>query len=554
MRELDVNALEHLADLAGLEPEAALDGGMAGRLAAVERWLAVLDAAPEVPDAGPRPGPPPRADDPLPGLDREAVLASAPRAREGFFSAPPLRGRESGPGGEASAAAEGRPDPIVDPLNCWRELADSVPDAAAAPVPAPDAPLRGLGVALKANICCPGLPADCCSRILAGWRPPYAATAVERLLAAGARILGTTNMDEFAMGSSTENSAFGPTRNPAAPQRVPGGSSGGAAAAVAAGLADFALGSDTGGSVRQPAHCCGVVGLKPTYGRISRFGLVAFASSLDQIGPLAPTVERCAAVYAAIAGSDPRDATSLADPVGDPVGACSLPAAGLKAALPRIDQGAGVEPGVAAACEAAAAALRDAGVEVFETEPPPWEEALAAYHVLAAAEASANLARYDGSLYGARPAGAGGGWADVVRAARSRGFGPEVRLRILLGTYVLSAGYGEDRYRQALRTRAAVAARLDALLDGCDAIALPTSPRVAFPIGRAAEDPLRMYRADSFTVPANLAGLPAISVPAGRDPSGLPVGFQLIGRRLGEETLFRLAAAMRRELAGREGA
>ncbi len=552
MNDVDPAKLEHLAILAGLDPEVAEREGLTGRLAAVGEWLAVLDGQshPSVAADSAFGLAPPRNDAPEPGLQRETAYCAAPEVEDGFFSVPPLRGVDD---------RRRSPDPIpaprvADDLNCWRALAD--PGAAS---PAPDAatdagPLAGLGAAIKANICCPGLPADCCSRILGGWLPPYAATVVERLRAAGVRILGTTNMDEFAMGSSTENSAFGPTINPRAPGRVPGGSSGGAAAAVAAGLADFALGSDTGGSVRQPAHCCGVVGLKPTYGRVSRFGLVAFASSFDQIGPLAPTVTRCAEVYAAIAGHDPRDATSLVEKVGDPVAACSGSARAMRVGAPRGLLESGVEPGVAAAFARSLDALRAAGARIVDIEQPAVDSALAAYYVLASAEASANLARYDGSLYGARRTVPGGGWDDSVRATRSAGFGTEVQLRILLGTYVLSAGYGKNRYRQAQQARAAVAAGLGDVLAGCDAIATPTSPHVAFPFGDRIDDPVRMYLADSFTVPANLAGLPAISVPAGDDPAGLPVGCQLTGRALGEEAILTLAAALERELAGREGA
>jgi aspartyl-tRNA(Asn)/glutamyl-tRNA(Gln) amidotransferase subunit A len=408
-------------------------------------------------------------------------------------------------------------------------------------------PLAGVPVALKDNLSTRGIPTTCASRILEGFRPAYDATAVERLVAAGAVILGKANMDEFAMGSSGENSAFGPTRNPWDVERVPGGSSSGSAAAVAAEIAPIALGSDTGGSVRQPGALCGVFALKPTYGRVSRYGLIAFASSLDQIGPFARTSEDLLLALHAIAGHDPRDSTShpgahrFAGPkLSDP------PTLGVPHAL--LEDGLDADTGAIA--EQAIERFRGLGMRIADVTLPRPEHALAAYYLAANAEASANLARYDGVRYGRRvaegSAGNGGQGTDelmsLYEATRSAGFGPEVKRRIMLGTYALSAGYYDAYYLRAQKARSVIRTELLAQLAGVDAILLPTSPTVAFRLGERTADPLAMYLSDLFTIPVNLAGLPALSFPAGRGPeTGLPVGMQLIGRPFAEESLIELS-------------
>ncbi len=433
-------------------------------------------------------------------------------------------------------------------LRCYAWLAapqEFPATATAPPPPAGERPLWGVPGALKANMATRGEPTDCGSRLLAPWRAPYDATVAERLRAAGSHFLGKTNMDEFAMGSSTEHSAHGPTRNPWDPERIPGGSSGGAAAAVAADLAFYALGSDTGGSIRQPAHCCGVVGLKPTYGRVSRYGLVALASSLDQIGPLTKDVADCALVYAAIAGHDPRDSTSLAAPVGDPVAAAARPARGLRVGVPWTLLAEGVDPDVTADFEATLADLRAAGVTVVGVDLPTLPYAIATYYIICTAEASSNLARYDGVRYGRR-AGAAADLAAMVAATRTDGLGAEVKLRILLGTFVLSAGYHDAYYRRALAARELMRDDFRRVFAACDAVALPTAPTAAFRLGEKLADPLQMYLSDVFTAPANLTGLPALSVPTGLDRAGLPLSLQLIGPPLGEETLLTLAGETER--------
>jgi aspartyl-tRNA(Asn)/glutamyl-tRNA(Gln) amidotransferase subunit A len=414
-------------------------------------------------------------------------------------------------------------------------------------------PLAGIPVAVKDNICTCDLPTTCGSRMLEGYVSPYEATVVRRLRAAGALIVGKTNLDEFAMGSSTETSAFGPTRNPWDRERVPGGSSGGSAAAVAAGLVPVALGSDTGGSVRQPASFCGVVGLKPTYGRVSRYGLVAFASSLDQIGPLASTVADAALVLQVIAGADPLDSTSADEPVPDYVAASGAGPEGLVVGVPREYFAGDLEEEVAALCRAAVERLAELGAEVREVSLPNTAYAIPAYYLVATAEASSNLARYDGVRYGRRAAaeGAAGGAAAVYRETRGRGFGREVKRRIILGTYGLSAGYYEECYGRGQRVRRLIAADFDcAFAAGVDVLFTPTAPTPAFRIGERADDPLEMYRSDVFTVTANLAGLPALSLPIGRR-DGLPVGGQFIGRRFDEPTVLRAAAALERSIAER---
>ncbi len=404
-------------------------------------------------------------------------------------------------------------------------------------------PLAGVPVALKDNLAHEGQPCGCASRVLEGYIAPYTATAVSRLLGAGAVVLGRANMDEFAMGSSTETSAYGPAYNPWDRGRVPGGSSGGSAVAVAAGVCPLALGSETGGSVRQPASLCGVVGVKPTYGRISRYGLVAFGSSVDQIGPIGRTVEDAALATALMSGLDGHDPTTLSAPVPDLVSACAAPVRGLTIGVAEEAWGEGVEPGVIAACRAALDALVAEGVRVVPVRVPLLPLSIAIYQVLTASEASSNLARFDGVRYGPREA------AETLEQlyvrTRSARFGAEVQRRILLGTFALSAGYADQYYGRARAAQRRLAEDLALALTGVDAIVTPTSPTVAFPLGAKASDPLAMYLSDIFTAPANLAGLPAISVPCGLS-EGLPVGLQLMGPTLGEPTLFALAAAVER--------
>jgi aspartyl-tRNA(Asn)/glutamyl-tRNA(Gln) amidotransferase subunit A len=402
-------------------------------------------------------------------------------------------------------------------------------------------PLCGVPVALKDNLCTRGIPTTCSSRILEGWRPPYDATVVERLREAGAVLVGKTNMDEFAMGSSTENSATGPTRNPHATDRVPGGSSGGSAAAVAAGLVPVALGSDTGGSVRQPAALCGVVGFKPTYGAVSRYGLVAFASSLDQIGPLTATVADAALVFDVIGGHDPLDSTSLDRPRPRALDAVGGDIGGLTVGVVRelVDA---ADPDVAACCRTAADVLSEAGAHVEEVGIPEVRLGLSAYYLIAPGEASSNLARYDGVRYGLRVDA-----DDTVAmnvATRTAGFGDEVKRRIMLGTYVLSAGYMDAYYNQALRARTRIIMAFASAYARCDVLIGPTSPTTAFPIGSKTDDLLAMYRNDVCTIPCNLTGEPAVSVPFGAGRDGLPVGVQVLGPSLSEATVLQVAAVL----------
>jgi len=433
------------------------------------------------------------------------------------------------------AALRNRPDDF----NCftWRAK-DTVCDPGGDPPPVATAPLWGIGGVVKANICVRGEPTDCGSRFLADWRPPYDATVVTRLRAAGAHLLGATVMDEFGMGSSTEYSAVGPARNPHDPTRVPGGSSGGAAAAVAAGLAYFGLGSDTGGSVRQPAHCCGIVGLRPTYGTVSRHGLVAYASSLDQIGPLARTVDDCAAVYAAVSGYDRHDDTT----------ATSRPADGDERSVAdlvvgvHLDLLALADDDTGADFERTLDVMRRVGVTVIDVTLPNPRDMLAAYYIIAAAEASANLARFDGLAYGVRVEGAT--YEDMVGRSRTAGFGCEVKRRILMGAFVLSEGHRDAYYGRAMRARHLMTRQYLDTLKRCDALATPTAPTGAFPLGERLDDPRRMYDSDVFTVGPSLARLPALTVPTGRDRDGLPLSLQLTGRPGGEETLFTLGAAV----------
>ncbi|GAC1531793.1 MAG: Asp-tRNA(Asn)/Glu-tRNA(Gln) amidotransferase subunit GatA [Acidimicrobiales bacterium] len=404
-------------------------------------------------------------------------------------------------------------------------------------------PLAGVPIALKDNLCTRGIPTTAASRILEGWRPPYDATVVERLRAAGAVALGKTNLDEFAMGSSTENSAFGPTRNPWDHDRVPGGSSGGSAAAVAAGFAPLSLGSDTGGSIRQPAALCGVVGVKPTYGAVSRYGLIAFASSLDQIGPFARTVHDAALLLTAIAGPDPRDSTSWPEPFGDVLGGLADGVDGLRVGVVRELSGEGIAADVAARVRQAADALEAAGAKVGEASVPAARYALSAYYLIAPAEASSNLSRYDGVRYGLRSPDA----VDIAHmygATRAAGFGTEVKRRIMLGTYALSAGYYDAYYGQAQRARTLVIRDFATAYEDFDVLLAPTTPTTAFAFGDKTADPLSMYLSDVCTIPSNLAGHPAMSVPFGTGADGLPIGVQVLAPALGEQVMFRVAATL----------
>ena len=414
----------------------------------------------------------------------------------------------------------------------------------------PDAegPLADATVAVKDNISTEGIRTTCGSEMLADYVPPYSATVVDRLTEAGATVVGKTNMDEFGMGTTTETSAFGPTRNPVDTDRVPGGSSGGSAAAVAAGEADVALGSDTGGSVRCPAAFCGVVGIKPTYGLVSRYGLIAYANSLEQIGPIAGTVEEAAAALDVIAGDDPHDGTTR--DLGEVEGAA--PEAGYAAAADGDVDGMtigiptelfdGADERVVETVEAAIADLEARGAETTEISLPSVEHAVQAYYVIAMAEASSNLARFDGVRYGHR-SDSDGNWNESFAETREEGFGAEVKRRILLGTYALSAGYHDKYYDKAQDARAWVRQDFEAAFDDVDVIASPTMPVLPFELGESLDDPLRMYLADANTTPANLANLPAISVPAG-EADGLPVGLQLVGPKFGEETIVRAASAV----------
>ena len=409
----------------------------------------------------------------------------------------------------------------------------------------PRSPLDGIPVLLKDNIVQAGEPATCASRILEGYVSPYDATVTERLREAGAIIVGRTNMDEFAMGSSTESSIHGPSHNPWDPRRACGGSSGGSAAAVAAGLVPLAFGSDTGGSIRQPASFCGVVGLKPSYGRVSRWGLVAFASSLDQIGPFARSVSDCALALEVIGGHDARDSTSLPEAMPDLRTALSGDVEGLTIGLPKeyfVEEG--VSPGVLTRVREAIAVLEEAGARFVEVTLPHTRYTIATYYLVATAEASSNLARFDGVRYGRRAEGVRD-LTDLYERSRSEGFGAEVKRRILLGTYVLSAGYYDAYYGKAQRVRTLIRQDFDRAYQRCDVILTPTSPETAFELGAKSDDPIAMYLSDVYTVSANLAGLPALSMPCGSS-EGLPVGLQLVGRSLDEATLLRVGDAFER--------
>ena len=402
-------------------------------------------------------------------------------------------------------------------------------------------PLAGLPLAVKDVLSTRGVPTTCSSRILAGYKPAYDATAVQRLERAGAMMLGKTNCDEFAMGGSNENSAYGPVRNPVALDRVPGGSSGGSAAAVAADLAVAALGTDTGGSIRQPGAFCGIPGMMPTYGRVSRYGLIAFASSLDRIGPFARNVRDAATLLTVMAGKDPLDSTSADLPVEDYGASLDQPVKGMRIGVPTDYFGEGLDPQVKERVEAGSATLERLGCRRVPLRMPHTEYAVATYYLIATAEASSNLARYDGVRYGVRVPGAT--LMEMYRKTRGKGFGAEVKRRIMLGTYALSAGYYDAYYLKAQKARALIARDFAQAFEQVDAIVTPTSPVPAFRLGERTADPLAMYLADIYTVTGSLAGVPGISVPAGRTPEGLPVGLQIFGPAFGEARMLQLAHA-----------
>lgn len=453
-------------------------------------------------------------------------------------------------GGSARAAVEATVAAVAarnEELNVFLHVdADAAlaeADAIDARVAAGEDPgiLAGVPVAIKDNICQTGVPTTCSSKILEGWRPPYNATVIDRLRAAGAIPFGKTNLDEFAMGSSTENSAFGPTRNPLDPSRVPGGSSGGSAAAVAANMTPLSLGSDTGGSIRQPAALCGLVGVKPTYGLVSRYGLIAFASSLDQIGPFAHSVTDAALLLEAISGHDPLDSTSLPEPAPSLVAHVNDGVAGKRVAWVR-ELVEGADESVVASVEKAREALRDAGATIVELSIPELRLGLSAYYLIAPAEASSNLARYDGVRFGQRVDG-----EDVtamMEATRTAGFGAEVKRRIMLGTYALSAGYFDAYYGQALKVRTLMIEAFSRAYGEADMLLGATTPSVAFEFGSKTKDPMAMYLSDVFTIPTNLAGDAAISVPVGTGEAGLPIGVQLLGPGRSEASLFAAARVL----------
>jgi len=437
---------------------------------------------------------------------------------------------------QAITAAEN----LNETLNAFLEIDREGALERAAAIENSDGALAGLPVAVKDNICVVGLQASCGSRILGDYHPPYNATVIERLTQAGGVVIGKTNCDEFAMGSSNENSAFGPVRNPWDTTRVPGGSSGGSAAAVAAGIVPVALGSDTGGSVRQPASLCGVVGLKPTYGRNSRYGLVAFASSLDQVGIFARRVEDVASVLGVIAGRDPHDATTADVPVPDYTAALTGDLKGARVGFPRALFGEGLDEEVGDAVKGVVKVYRDLGVEIVDVDLPHAQYAIAVYYIIATAEASSNLARFDGVRYGFRAEDTPE-LRQMYRRTREEGFGAEVKRRIMLGTYVLSAGYYDAYYLKAQKVRTLIENDFLSAFERCDAIITPTAPTTAFALGEKVDDPLAMYLNDIYTVTANLAGVPGISVPCGLSSERLPIGFQLLGPYWSEPTLFKLA-------------
>ncbi len=403
-------------------------------------------------------------------------------------------------------------------------------------------PLYGVPMAIKDNICTKGVKTSCASKILGDFKPPYDATAAERMEQAGCVSLGKLNMDEFAMGSTTETSFYGPTRNPWDTGRVPGGSSGGAAAAVAGRECWYALGSDTGGSIRQPASYCGVTGIKPTYGTVSRYGLIAYASSLDQIGPLARSAADCAAVLDALMGKDPRDGTSLDVPAGGLLASLTGDVRGMKIGLPADCFGEGLDPEVRRAVLEAAAVLKSRGAQLVEFDFPVMEYVVPTYYIIAAAEASSNLSRFDGVKYGWRAEGYED-LTDLYCKTRTQGFGAEVKRRILLGTFVLSSGYYDAYYKKALQVKGLVKAAFDQAFERCDLMLTPVAPTTAPKLGESLSDPLQMYLSDIDTVSVNLAGLPGLSMPCGFDKGGMPIGAQLIGPALGEAAVLNAAHA-----------
>lgn len=416
-------------------------------------------------------------------------------------------------------------------------------------------PLAGVPIAIKDVLCTIGEPTTCGSKMLENFRPPYDATVVARLRQADAVLIGKANMDEFAMGSSTENSAFGPTRNPWDLDRAPGGSSGGSAAAVAAGFAPLALGSDTGGSIRQPAALCGIVGMKPTYGRVSRYGLIAFASSLDQVGPFSRDLSDCALLLKVIAGHDPLDSTSVDTAVPDYSASIDDPPASLRIGLVREFFGEGLDPEVEQAVQEAVRVFTAAGARVSDVSLPHSKYGVPAYYIVAPAECSSNLARYDGTIYGHRAADIEPKYpgeedlAPIVRlmmASRAEGFGAEVKRRVMLGTFALSAGYADQYYNQALKVRRLIRNDFDTAFRDVDVLVGPTSPTAAFKLGEKTADPLAMYLSDIYTITTNLAGIPGISIPCGLTKSGLPIGLQLLAPAFAEETLLRSARVFER--------
>ena len=444
----------------------------------------------------------------------------------------------------------------LDRLNVYVHLDPEVVLAQARAVDAkrragqPLGALAGVPVAIKDVLCVEGEPTTCGSRMLRTFRPPYDATVIARLKAADAILFGKTNMDEFAMGSSTENSSYGPTRNPWDEDRIPGGSSGGSAAAVAADLAPLALGSDTGGSIRQPAALCGIVGLKPSYGRVSRYGLVAFASSLDQIGPIAHDLADTALILGAISGRDPLDSTSVDTAVPDYTATLDTPPPGLRVGVVPEFFGAGLDAEVEAAIREAVRVYKAAGATIKEVPLPHSKYGVPAYYIVAPAECSSNLARYDGTIYGHRAEDFSPRYSGeedlpplirMMMASRAEGFGPEVKRRIMLGTFCLSAGYADQYYNQALKVRRLIRNDFDAAFKEVDVVLGPTSPTAAFKLGEKTSDPLAMYLSDIYTITANLAGIPGLSVPCGLTKSGLPIGMQLLAPAFAEETLLRTA-------------
>ncbi len=471
-------------------------------------------------------------------LDMDQVtLAQAVRGlRTGAFSSVALT--------RAMLAAVAARNPAVNAFS-WVDEGDAIQQAEAADAArraGQTGALLGVPLAIKDVLNVAGQPCTCGSKILQGYTALYDATVIARLRAAGALLVGRTNMDEFAMGSTTENSAFGPTRNPVAPEHVAGGSSGGSAAAVAGGMALAALGTDTGGSIRQPAAFCGCVGLKPSYGRVSRYGLVAYASSLDQVGPITRTVADAALLLGVMAGADPLDATTLDRPVPDYEAALTGDLRGLRLGLPRENFVEGMNPEVAAAVHAAKERCRQLGAQIVEVSLPHTRYAVATYYILAAAEASANLARFDGVRYGFRAA-VDGSPIDMYKQTRAQGFGREVQRRIILGTYVLSSGYYDAYYLRAQKVRTLIRRDFEAAFAQCDALLTPVAPTPAYRLGETMDDPLHMYLGDILTVTANLAGVCGLAVPCGRTAGGLPIGLQVLGPAFGEERVLRVGHA-----------